>query len=134
MKTRVLNGRDGWDIESQCDLDENRVLKIRTFRNAYCTLSTKASVWHCDSTGFMRHAFGFGSGGDFAETLITANVRRATKGVVEEQHSRAISNMQSIKDRVTAHYAIPANAKASADVNAVEALMKAVKDGCDVPS
>ena len=133
MQTRVFKDRDGWNAETMVDLEGNRVLKIKTYRNLHHKLVTTASVWHCDGSGTMRHAFGFGSGGDFDETLIVANVPRVTSSVVEGQHGRAIAAMQSIQDRVAAHYTIDINAKACADARALGAPADAHLEDSHVP-
>lgn len=106
MQTRVFKDRDGWKAETRLDLEGSRVLMIKTRRNLQHKLASTASVWHCDGGGVMRHAYGFGTGGDYDQPLIQVSVPRVTESVVQAQHKRAIADLPYIKSRVAEHYAL----------------------------
>ena len=117
-ETFVSNDRpQGWRAETTIDLEARRVLRISTYRNLNHKLVTTATVHLCKESGVMVHQMGFGTGGDFSQTLLKASVPRLTRAVVQEQHNRALATLASVKVQIAYHYSIPKNANACADAD-----------------
>lgn len=97
METFVRKGRDGWEAKSEIQLDNDRVLSIKTSKGAYGGLTTWAGVSVRDGN-FLTHIMYQ----DFSKTIIKSNPSRVTAKVVEAQH--ALINLDEVLAMVEQHY------------------------------
>ena len=97
METLVRKGRDGWEAKSEIQLDNDRVLSIRTSKGSYGGLTTWASVSVRDGDFLSHRLFQ-----DFSKNIIKTNPSRVTAKVVEAQH--ALINLDEVLAMVEQHY------------------------------
>ena len=111
MTTMKKDIRNGWRAEDSFPLGEGmdgktlcpRTLDITTSKNYNGKLVTSA-MCSLRNNGFTCHAFGFGGGGDFRETII-ADAVSCTEKTVAAQHALAMQQIDAIKARAVAFYA-----------------------------
>lgn len=119
MQTRVTKNVDGWKASTELDLEDRKVLSIRTYRSSRGALCTYASVSVRDEHGWMTHAIGFGgSGGDFSREYATTRPARVTERVARDQHEQVLKDIETIKREALLHYERQAKAKADAAAQA----------------
>ena len=108
MTTRIYRDRDGWRAETQIDLEDRRVLKLRTSKCSMGRgLQTVATVWSYSGNGLLSHAMDLGTGyGDFREIVVTTPASRITEKLVTEQHDRLLKQVDAIRVQVGAFYAL----------------------------
>ena len=108
MTTRIYKDRDGWNAETSIDLQNQRVLKLRTGKRSIGGgLQTTATVWTDTGDGGLRHAMGLGTGlGDFSETIVITRPARITEKLVTEQHDRVIKQLGFIQAQIEQFYAL----------------------------
>lgn len=93
------NARDGHRLETEIDLGDAQVLRIRTYKEMGGSLDTRGTVHHADAGG-MRHTLHM----DFSSRLLSTRPKRVTKTVVKDQHDQALSKIDEVKLAVEMHY------------------------------
>lgn len=87
MEVSVSKGIHGWRAETCIELPNDRELCILTSKRHDGRLTSTATVFE-----------------DFAQTLTRSDLRCTEKNV-RAQHDMVLTTIDSIKERVTAHYA-----------------------------
>ena len=107
MTTCIHKEHDGWNAETSIDLENQRVLKLRTGKLSIGGgLQTTATVWTDTGDGGLTHAMGLGTGlGDFSETVVLIPTCRITEKLVTEQHEQALKQIDFIVMRIALFYA-----------------------------
>ena len=95
------DARGNWSAVDEIALGDNLVLTIRTSKNYSSNLNTYASVGRKDGN-FISHVVYR----DFSTCIFSRHPTRITSKVVEAQHAEALAMLDSIKDRIDAHYSV----------------------------
>lgn len=84
--------------------DGQRVMNITTYKTDRGILQTSASAVlrgdRCES-----HCFGLGGGGDWSKRIFQEPVKMANEKRILEQHARAVAQIATLAEEVTAYYA-----------------------------
>lgn len=98
MQATISKGREGWEAQTDVELDAPYVLEIRTYKSQRGLVS--------NVTRFKNENGGksFIMFGDFTERLILSKDRCTEKTVIA-QHTAAMSDIEGIKARCAAFYA-----------------------------
>lgn len=99
VKTTITKGLSGWKAETRIKLDAERALLITTHKDVRA-LTTSATVVKPTPTGFIWSPFE-----DFKETLRDSRGLRCTEKTVNEEHAKALVNIDLLLARAAAHYA-----------------------------
>ena len=90
--------RNNWAAEDNVELENDRVLEIRTMKGSDGTIVTRATVNVRDGS-FMSHRMFR----DFSQRLMTSQNRCTEKNVVT-QHSEALNKREELLEAITAWY------------------------------
>lgn len=99
MEVSVSKGIHGWRAETCIELPNDRELCILTSKRHDGRLTSTATVSKRDGMWCSHTVFE-----DFAQTLTRSDLRCTEKNV-RAQHDMVLTTIDSIKERVTAHYA-----------------------------
>ena len=100
LSTRIYRDyRKNWRAKTSIDLEDNRVLQIETSKNDNGVLTTRASV-HKRENGALVHALF----ADYSKFLAKEKTR-ATDKAITMQHEKVLTQIDTILDDVTRHYA-----------------------------
>ena len=94
---KVYKGRDGCEAQNDIELDNGKILRIRTSKT-YSGLCSSAQVFTLEN-GFMTTILY----GDFAKRVSHAGVRCTEKNVREKQ-SAMVATIEALKVEVAALY------------------------------
>lgn len=116
MQTYIHKSSLGWKATTEFDLDDRKVLRIRTCKGNQGALLTHATVSIRDNHGSLTHAIDFGTGGgDFSRHVARSQPARVTEKVVQQQHDQVLAQLAEIKAAVMLHYAAKAETVAQAE-------------------
>lgn len=104
MTTRIYKGRDGWQAQTDTELDNNRVLRLNTYKSGRGGVITNASVHTVISGSFLQHELF----GDYNKNAIEERTARCTEKTVTTQHQAAQGQLDAIKLAVANFYAAKA--------------------------
>jgi hypothetical protein len=100
MTTRISKGRDGWEANTQLDMQEaNRVLIVTT-RKMTGGMVTRAMVNTDSGDGFLS----WNLFGDYSSRTVYKGAR-ATEKTVTELHQIALDGVEQTLAAALAHYA-----------------------------
>ena len=92
MTTRIHKEHDGWNAETSIDLENQRVLKLRTGKRSIGGgLQTTATVWTDTGDGGLTHAMGLGTGSGKAAAATTGSVAGNTAGRAQTESAAAMN-------------------------------------------
>lgn len=93
--------RDGWTANTDYLLEGDYLLRISTSKCPRGGVSTTATRYKRTGDGCLSLALGVN--GDFYETVL-AQKTRATEKAVRVQHEEALTHLEQINVRMSAHY------------------------------
>jgi hypothetical protein len=110
MQIKLVNTSNGWQAETSIDLDQHRVLVIRTARAqaGLSDLVTRATVSTRVDENTLIHDFGSDSRAADFDQLVASSpcslLKQLTEKIVHEQHDKALATMRMIRARIEQHY------------------------------
>ena len=101
MKTQIYKNALGQLVaETIIPFEGKQVLELSTSRRSSGKLTTNASVRIQTDFGFTFEPFG-----DFNKTILTGDFKRVTEKVLKEQHVKALTMIDKLKEEAKEFYA-----------------------------
>jgi predicted HD phosphohydrolase len=110
MQIKLVNTSNGWQAETSIDLDQHRVLVIRTARAqaGLSDLVTRATVSTRVDENTLIHDVGSDSRAADFDQLVASSpcglLKELTEKLVHEQHDKALAAQRLIRARIEQYY------------------------------